>query len=256
MLGAGPSGTDIALELHRNGATVTLSHKKGGGKDKYGGLVPQTAAIKRVYANGDVEMEDGAIVEAVDEILLCTGYAYSFPFLSDDSGMTVTKDRRAIHGLLMHCVVGAHPTLSVIGMVYKVIPFPVFEDQAAFIAGVLRGTVPFDVSEDRIKKLMAEEDARRDPNAPEKYLHALDDSQWEYRRTLAEWTGRPLPTETLKEIYNDSRAARMHDPLRYRQRVYKILGSGPGQWRVFMNGKDVTGRVDPDVPGQDNDCIA
>jgi hypothetical protein len=244
VVGAGPSGTDIALELMSCGVDVLLSHAKADGSSKYGGIVPEVAPVVRCLSDSSVVLENGDIIPNVDELLLCTGYSYSLPFVAEECGLRVTEDTRAINGLFMHCLSAVHPTLAVIGMVFKVVPFPLFEDQAAFVAALLQAQVPFDVSQETISKLCSAEKKGRDPSAPEKYLHCLNDRQWDYRRTLAGWSGRRMPSDCVKEIYNDSRTARANNPVTYRNREYKVLGDGPGQWRVIMGGNDVTGLID------------
>lgn len=245
VLGSGPSGTDIALELHRFGVDVTLSHFDGKGKPNYGGLVPQAAPVVELREDSSVVLKDGSVISNVDELLLCTGYAYSMPFLSENSGISTSKDRRAIYGLFMQCVTMKHPTLSLLGMPFKVIPFPMFEDQAKFVGAILSGRVPFAVSPKSIAVLHRKEMEQNDTDVPEKYKHSLDDKQWEYRRRLADWSGGQAPAESIREMYNDASAARENDPLNYRSREYTKLGDGPGEWRVSLFGKDVTGQQDP-----------
>jgi hypothetical protein len=245
VLGAGPSGTDIALELLSNGADVVLSRKNADGSSRYGGVVPEVAPVVRCLPDSSLVLANGDVISNVDELLLCTGYSYSLPFLTEESGLQVTRDGRVIRGLFMQCVSAAHPTLSVIGMVYKVLPFPLFEDQVAFATGLLLARVPFDITPETIDKLCNNERNQRDPTEPEKYLHCLNDTQWDYRRTLAGWVGRKLPSEVVKEIYNDSRAARAANPLTYRDREYAALGDRPGEWVVTADGRDITGLLDP-----------
>lgn len=245
IVGAGPSGVDIGLELFENGADVILSHRDGKGRKKVARLIPQVALVTKCHDSGAVELEDGQIIESVDEILMCTGYIYTFPFLSESSGITVTDDGRAINGLFMHCVSAKHVTLSILGVVYKVLPFPLFEDQIAFIAALLTGRVPYQVCRETIDELLLREMSRRDPKKPQKHLHSLDNEQWEYRRILDSWSGRSFPASSAKEMYEDSKAARFCDHLHYRNREYQVFGEGPGEIRVFLYGEDVTGIANP-----------
>lgn len=245
VLGKGPSGTDIALELRRCGADVILSHEGGEGEMDYGDLVPQVPSVTEVRSNGSVVLRDGSIVSDVDELLLCTGYAYSFPFLHDSAGISVSKDRRSVDGLLSHCVVEKHPTLSLIGLPFKVVPFPMFMDQACFIGAMLSGQLPFPLTRSSLANLRSSERLELDNTAPSKYLHCLGDRQWEYRRKLASWSGAPLPGEVGREIYNDARAARNRDPADYRRREYVVFGNDPGEWRVTVGDCDITGQEDP-----------
>jgi Flavin-binding monooxygenase-like len=235
VLGAGPSGTDIALELSQCGvAGVLLSHATGGETSaRYGGVVPQCAAVVACRTDGSLVLHDGSIIDDVDELLLCTGYAYSFPFLDANvSGVSVHTDGRVIDGLFMHCIAAAHPTLSLLGQVFKVLPFPLFADQAALIAGVLRGTLPFCISPASMRELCDAERARTAVDKPEKYRHSLDDDQWRYRELIARWTNRKPPPKSVIEMYNHSRAARKSNPVKYRDCAYTRLGDRHGDWIV------------------------
>lgn len=247
VLGKGPSGSDLALELQKNGADVFLSHAAGGQQGPYGGIVPQVPSVAELRPDGGVTLTSGAVIPGVDELFLCTGYSYSFPFLSSDVGISVSQDKRSVHGLLMHCIVEKLPTLSLIGIPFKIVPFPLFMDQSLFVGAFLAGRLPFPVSRNTLSDLCAQDRAERDPSQPEKYLHNLGDRQWEYRRKLCGWTGGSFPSNASQEIYNDGRAARARNPVMYRVREYKTSGDGPGEWRVFVGDDDVTGRDDPSV---------
>ncbi len=232
------------MELARAGAAeVFLSHRRGAGRAPYGGIVPQVAAINSLTADGSVLLTDGSTIPDVDDVLLCTGYTYTLPFLDPEIGIRSSADSRCIYGLVEHCVSLKMPTLSVIGIPWKIVPFPLFEDQSSFAVAVLSGEVS-------LEKLYALHQRELEEAAllgsETKYVHCLDDRQWEYRRRLADLTKRPMPSSSTIEIYNDSRAARLIDARHYRERQYKVYGGGPGEWQVFENGEDVTGRYDPD----------
>ena len=63
----------------------------------------------------------------VDTVILCTGYDYFFPFLSDR--LVQTSERR-VHPLFLQLFHADHPSLSFIGIPHSVVPFPLFEYQA------------------------------------------------------------------------------------------------------------------------------
>lgn len=52
--------------------------------------------------------------ETYDTILYCTGYQYSFPFLSSDTGLCV-RDGFYVHPLYKHCININYPTMAIIG---------------------------------------------------------------------------------------------------------------------------------------------
>lgn len=234
VLGAGPSGIDIALELHRVGADVTLSHKNGANATElHGGLVPQAAPVVACSRDGGLILSDGTVLEDVDELLLCTGYAYSMPFLSEDSGLRISHDGRAIQGLVKQCLCEKHPTLAVIGVPFRIIPFPLFQDQVRFVAGVLTNTLTFDVTPAALREIADKERAELEERGVlGRYIHLLGPLQWDHRRDLVGCAGGDPPNESVIEICRHASDARKADPAGYRNYRYVVLGSETGEWRA------------------------
>jgi cation diffusion facilitator CzcD-associated flavoprotein CzcO len=90
--------------------------------------------------NRTVEFEDGSRESNVDAVVYCTGYFYSFPFVSDLSPsppLTTTGER--VENLYKHLFYRPNPTLALPVLNQKVIPFPFAEAQAAVVARVFSG---------------------------------------------------------------------------------------------------------------------
>lgn len=221
-----------------------MSHRKGAGAGYLGGIIPQVSLLQSVCGDGSVLLADGTRIANIDDVLLCTGYIYTYPFLDGESGVRVGREGRALHGLVSYCIALKLPTLSFVGLPCKVIPFPMFEDQALFIASVLSGEVDYGKLQE-INRI--EEKDARTLQIERSSGYYLEDRQWEYRRKLASLSHGPMPTPSTIEVYCDSRAARKNSPHTFREREYEIFGDGPGEWRVFEHGEDITGRDDPGV---------
>ncbi|XP_053320848.1 uncharacterized protein LOC128492350 [Spea bombifrons] len=87
LLGAGPSGVDIAVELAAHARKVTLSHR--GPRLQWAPPSNVTLAPPVVRATAhSLICEDGTQLEA-DTMIFCTGYKYNYPFLvpEEDDGM-------------------------------------------------------------------------------------------------------------------------------------------------------------------------
>ena len=80
------------------------------------------------FANNDIEAE-------IDVVVFCTGYLYSFPFLSSLQPALIESGERVCH-LYKHIFYANHPSLAVIGMPFKILPFRTCEGQAAVIARI------------------------------------------------------------------------------------------------------------------------
>lgn len=116
VIGAGPSGMDMAYEVSKVAKRVTLSHHL---KEP-----PKTIFPENVTQKPDVESltKDGAhfidgSFETFSIILYCTGYQYTFPFLSVDCGIAV--DDNFVNPLYKHCININYPTMVFIGKNYN-----------------------------------------------------------------------------------------------------------------------------------------
>ncbi|KAH7021305.1 thiol-specific monooxygenase [Microdochium trichocladiopsis] len=132
-------------------------------------FVPSTRSV--VYADGTTDDE-------VDTVIFCTGYFYSFPFLklgndasasatttapssststagSDDEASSpspssssssslppiITDGSHAAH-LYQHILYTHDPTLAFLGIPQRIVPFPVSEAQAGWVARIWSGRLP------------------------------------------------------------------------------------------------------------------
>ena len=91
-------------------------------------------------ANHDraIRFADGRIEDGIDAIVFCTGYFYSFPFLSSLDPPVITDGRRAIN-TYQHLFYIYNPTLVFPVLTQRIIPFPFAESQAAVFARVWSG---------------------------------------------------------------------------------------------------------------------
>lgn len=85
-----------------------------------------------------VRFKDGRIEDGIDAILFCTGYLYSFPFLSSLQPPVVRDGSRTLN-VYQQLFYIENPTLVFPVLPQKVIPFPLSENQAAVFARVFSG---------------------------------------------------------------------------------------------------------------------
>lgn len=85
-----------------------------------------------------VRFADGRVEEEIDSIVFCTGYLYSFPFLSSLNPPVITDGRR-VRNVYEHLFYIENPTLVFPVLTQRVIPFPMAENQAAVFARVWSG---------------------------------------------------------------------------------------------------------------------
>ena len=85
-----------------------------------------------------IKFQDGTTQEDVDAVLFCTGYLYSYPFLSSLQPSVIGDGSRVQH-VYEHIFYIHRPTLAFLALPQKIVPFPVSESQAAVVARVWAG---------------------------------------------------------------------------------------------------------------------
>jgi hypothetical protein len=253
--------------------------------------VVRAAALMRVASDGRCEFSDGAS-RSFDEVVFCTGYRYEHPFLrdfraarsdevdgaleaaqrsvwraADAAGERAVRERSSdgafVPSLHRHIFDVYDPTLCFVGLPFKNIPFPMFEQQSRCIAAALSGLlsggdVALPPLAQRIFEATAEVETLASAATPKELRHMLGDEQWAYARGLcdaglraaveaqiqAETTGSesaPLVSwlrrfaleghwdarlACLEKIYNDVGTARSENPKGYREKHYALERAG------------------------------
>lgn len=141
--------------------------------------------IKSVHEDGSVVFPDGSVVLA-DIILHCTGYKYHFPFLETNGIVTVDGDDNRVGPLFKHVFPPAlAPSLSFVGVPWKTVPFPNFELQSKWIAGVLSNRIALPSKEKMMEDVKTFYLLLEASGTPKRYTHDLTSFRDEYADWLA-----------------------------------------------------------------------
>ncbi|MEM9730702.1 MAG: NAD(P)-binding domain-containing protein, partial [Myxococcota bacterium] len=221
LLGARASGVDLTVEIARHASQVWLCDRDATGTERFAGLehAERRSAIARIASAGNLVLEDGSAIEAVDVLIFCTGYEFSFPFLQDADGI-FSFDESGVHPLYFDLVAARASTLAFIGLPSRIVPFPLFELQARFFAQTLVGTLELPdaagreaAADRRVEALHAEGIARR-------HVLTYGDRQFAYCDRLADATGTPRLPPDFEALYRVVEAARSQNVLGYRDASY------------------------------------
>ncbi|KAL3818199.1 hypothetical protein ACJIZ3_004104 [Penstemon smallii] len=170
--------------------------------------------IDSVRKDGTLAFEDGNEVIA-DVILHCTGYKYHFPFLETNGVVTVDDNR--VGPLYKHIFPPAlAPWISFVGLPWKVVPFPLFEFQSKWIAGVLSGRISLPSYEEMMVDIEAFYSSMESSAIPKRYTHNMADYQFEYDDWLGGESGCPPTEEWRKQMYIESSRSKRILPETYR----------------------------------------
>lgn len=82
--------------------------------------------------------EDGHVEDDIDSIIFCTGYFYSFPFLSSLNPSLISSGERT-ENTYKQLFYAPRPSLALLALPQKVIPFQIAEVQSAVVARAFAG---------------------------------------------------------------------------------------------------------------------
>ncbi|XP_054267477.1 uncharacterized protein LOC128989586 isoform X2 [Macrosteles quadrilineatus] len=220
VVGAGPSGLDIALEITAVAKQVILSHHlKDEILTKFPDNLVQKPDIQSV-SGSCVTFVDGSQVQA-DVLFYCTGYRYSFPFLSPECGVTVEDN--FVQPLYKHLVHIHRPTMCFIGLPYYVCAFTMFDVQARYFTKVLQGSLKLPSSlamQEHTEAVVAR--CKADGLSPRQY-HMLGPRQTEYFLSLTQEAGlQPVPP-VMEALHSHSSRRFLEDLVHYREDVFRLL---------------------------------
>ena len=163
VVGGASSGTDVCTDMM--GTIPLLLHSIPSSTPQVGLAFPNdTETYKKVgrvveYRDGgSVLLEDGSIKSDIDLVILATGYELSFPFLSQIKSEIPSLPPplpNELYNSTYHLFPLAHhlfplqadfPSNSIAfpGLLHRVAPFPIFEDQARAIVRVLEDPASLD----------------------------------------------------------------------------------------------------------------
>ncbi|GAM89245.1 hypothetical protein ANO11243_072820 [Dothideomycetidae sp. 11243] len=164
VVGNAPSGIDIANQIKVTCRSPLLHSQRSesfllSDPEPCRKVMP---AIAEFLPGSDraIRFVDGHIERDIDQVLFCTGYLYSFPFL--DVSPPVIDDGVYVKGLWQHLFYRHDPTLAFTVLQQRVIPFPMAEAQAAVLARVWSGrlSLPSEMEMEHWERNLQEETLR------------------------------------------------------------------------------------------------
>ncbi len=212
VVGTGSSGLDLSLEL-----AALAEHVYWCGRTS-----EDVRTFPRVENVSTVPMPqrltaDGELVVAgehfpVDSVILCTGFHYDLSFIEQG----VVEGTDAPVSLYRHLVPIGHPTMALIGIPQRIIPFPLFEMQAKWFAASLSGVVA-PAGEEQMSAWVEDwhQHCRAEGREPYQYRN-IGAEQFDYIDELARECGaEPLP-DWYRPLAHETTQSRLANLLEYR----------------------------------------
>ncbi|RAH62657.1 flavin dependent monooxygenase [Aspergillus piperis CBS 112811] len=143
--------------------------------------------------NRAVRFANGHIEQDIDAIVFCTGYLYSFPFLSSLNPPLITDGRRTLN-VYQHLFYIYDTSLVLPALPQRVIPLPLSENQAAVFARVWSGRLSLPSKEE----MKAWEEANIAKKGNGTSFHLLPFPQdADYHNFLHDWAATAPPRQGL-----------------------------------------------------------
>ena len=154
--------------------------------------------------------------------MFATGYHYRFRFLSEE--LIRVRDNW-VTPLYQDLLCITHPTLALIGLPFKIIPFPIFQIQARWFARMLNG----EFSLPTVSRMHEAKDARaeqlRSAGILQRNYHALDNEQYDYYDCLAQECEDSALPNWYRELGQAARRHVQRWPGCFRDRFLDVHGA-------------------------------
>ncbi|KAJ8923996.1 hypothetical protein NQ315_006772 [Exocentrus adspersus] len=197
VIGGGPSGVDISRMVAEVADKVYVSLRSGNDSlEKFSEKVTIKPEILRFTENG-VGFKDGSEA-TIDDVILCTGYLYSYPFLSPKCDIQV--DNNWVKYLYKQIVNINHQTMAFIGIPFRVTPFPMFGIQVRFFLKFLKGQ-PVVSKDQMLEELTQYMLKKKEEGQPIHYAHFLGLKQGWYMDDLADTACIKRVPPVIQKLY-------------------------------------------------------
>ncbi|KAJ9706848.1 hypothetical protein PVL29_002021 [Vitis rotundifolia] len=218
LIGSGPSALDISIDIAQVAKEVHVASRSVEAevlRKQFGyHHIQLHPMIESVQKDGTVIFYDGSMVLA-DVILHCTGYKYHLPFL--DTHGIVTVDDNCVGPLYKHIFPPVlAPRLSFVGLPWMVLPFPMFEFQSKWIAGVLSDRIRLPSQEEMMEDVSAFYLSLEASGMPKRHTHKIGAHLFEYNGWLAAECGVPVTDEWRKKMFTATLKNFLANPGTYR----------------------------------------
>ncbi|KXJ76796.1 hypothetical protein RP20_CCG008902 [Aedes albopictus] len=221
LVGAGYSASDIAIATVKVAKSVTISHHNPDKVDfDIEGTISVKPGISKLTPTGAIFV-DGT-EKNFSAIIYCTGYKYTFPFLSVDCGIRLEDNH--VQPLYKHVININHPTMALIGVPFYCIPTQMMDLQARFCMKYFTGELKLPPRDEMLRDMEADIEYRRRRGLPKKWMHKLsEDFQTKYYEDLAKTAGLQPIRPVIMALFKESMRRRLASVQHYREDDFEVI---------------------------------
>lgn len=172
------------------------------------------------FTEAGAQFTDGS-VENFNAIVFCTGYKYTFPFLSVDCGVSV--DDNYVSPLFKHVLNINNPTMGFIGLPFQVCASQMFDLQARFCISLWSDKSKLPAKAQMQANTEIEMAGRWARGYSKRQAHMMGPDQEKYYKELAD-AGDLTPLKpVITKLHNATRRHFLDELTTFRTKVYKII---------------------------------
>ena len=194
LLGTAASGADLSREIATVASEVLWCGELFDAvpdAQRRSGNLSRVPIIDALLPDGRLRLRGGAVTQPVDDLIYCTGYHYRYPFLDKS---LLECDDSWVRGLYRDILHIDRPTLGFIGVPFRVVPFPLFEMQARWLARLFTGRFRPPSAMQMHAQTLAGIAELRGSGVKQRHFHQRTIDCYGYLDTLADECGaEPLP---------------------------------------------------------------
>jgi dimethylaniline monooxygenase (N-oxide forming) len=141
--------------------------------------------------------------EKFSVIIYATGYEYSYPFLSSDSGLS--SFNKKVFPLYKHCLNINNPTMAILGLPYFALTMPLFDLQVRFLFQFWTKRKSLPSKEEMLKDTIRDIEERKKKGFGERRTHfflPLSDYNEELAETAEIEPLRPVLQNMIRHIFS------------------------------------------------------
>lgn len=226
IIGAGPSGLDICGELSSVAHQVIMISRRttfngmpSNVQQMHGEVIAFKSKSIALSINGNAPID----IE-VDAVIFATGYQFNLKYLDSKSSDLYVNEDQTITGLYRHLINIEHPTMALMSVLIRVLPFPLFHQQMVFFIKHILGQMQLPPKEVMITRTEEEFEKRRAMGFRHQDRHLTDfDLHEQYHNELVnEGQLKPLMPVILK-FYRHLGVVRLNNIHTYKNKNYRFV---------------------------------
>lgn len=220
IVGAGPSGMDIALDVAEVCDTLIHSHHS---VVKFRTPFPphykKKTDIKEFNETGAIFV-DGSY-EELDDVIYCTGFLYDYPFLDESSGLTIQP--HSVVPLYRYMVNINQPSMFIMGLVVRACLVVALDAQARYVTALIKGKFTLPSQDEMMREWLKRMDEIHAKKQRVSFIHILAEKEDQYYADLSEESGIERVPPVMFKIRSLDTEAKLENLYTYRNYNYTVI---------------------------------